>query len=158
MGRIFIKFHPPDRIFFHEAQRPGVSGGKRVESVGVVLLDIACTVDDTGAHGDDALCQRIERNRDRIQDVLGSIGRQRGRGAHGAGEDHRLARLQHRLQEPGRLLQGIGPVGDDDPFDGGVRQPMGAPQREFAPDGKTHVLAVDLRHLLGHQIAFAQHQ
>jgi hypothetical protein len=79
-------------------------------------------------------------------------------GAHGAGEDHRLARLQHRLQEPGRLLQRIGPVGDDDAFDGAIRQPMGASQREFAPNGKTHVLAVDLSHLLGHQIAFAQHR
>jgi hypothetical protein len=39
-----------------------------------------------------------------------------------------------------------------------IRQPMGAPQREFAPDGKTHVLAVDLSNLLGHQIAFAQHR
>lgn len=55
------------------------------------------------------------------------------------------------MQEPGRFLQRIRAVGDDDATHLRIRQQHGAARRQRAPYANIHVLAVDLRHLLGLQ-------
>jgi hypothetical protein len=53
------------------------------------------------------------------------------------------------MQEVGGLLQRVGAVGDDDARHLGPRQVVGHPLRQPLPGGVVHVLAVELRHLLG---------
>lgn len=93
-----------------------------------------------------ALC-----NDDGISHVLGAVGCQcRGR-THRTGEDDRLGRGEHLLQEERRLLERVGSVGDHDAADVVLCQPMCTPRRERVPHLVRHVLAVKLRHLFGHE-------
>ena len=81
-----------------------------------------------------------------------AIGHQRGCWAHGTGQHHGLAGIQHLVQEPGSFLQRVGPMGDDDPPHLRILQMVGAAQCQCTPQVTVHVLAVDLRHLLCQQL------
>ena len=72
-------------------------------------------------HGKDAHAGGLRRGGDahgvqQVQIGVGADGRGR---THGAGDDHRLGRLDGEMEEVGGFLQGSGAVGDDDA--GGVR-------------------------------------
>jgi hypothetical protein len=58
---------------------------------------------------------------------------------------------QHTVQEVSRFLQRVGAVRDDDARHVVAQEVMRHAVGEIAPDGEAHVLAVDLRHLLGVQ-------
>jgi hypothetical protein len=49
-----------------------------------------------------------------VVEVEHAVGRHGGARAHGAHHHHRLAGLEHQVQEEGGLFQGVGAVGDDD--------------------------------------------
>ncbi len=85
-------------------------------------------------------------------------------GASAAGRTHRagqrdgLGRCQHGLQEERGLLDRVGAVRDHHAHHIGLRQPVRAALRQPAPDVDAHVLAVDLRHLLGHELDALRHR
>ena len=58
---------------------------------------------------------------------------------------------QCQLQEKGGFFQRIGTVGDNHAAHIGLRQMLGALQRQLLPHGKVHVFAVNLRDLGGLQ-------
>ncbi len=77
------------------------------------LLDILGTVNATGTHHQNTLRQRVIDHRHGVQQVLWTVGSQRGGWAHGAGQHHGLGGLQNQLQKPSGFFQCVGAVGDD---------------------------------------------
>jgi hypothetical protein len=61
--------------------------------------------------------------------------------------------IQHRLQEPRGLFQRVGAVGDNNAAHVGVGESAGTTLCKRAPHTELHVLAVQLRNLLGDQTA-----
>ena len=108
----------------------------------------ACTVPaKTTTH---AARARLGGDGDRVGEVARPVGLARGRRAASPPVSTTgLAGGHDAVQEVRRLLQRVGAMGDDDAGDLGPRRMVGHPLREPLPGGEIHVLAVELRDLLG---------
>ena len=132
------------------AERPGVARRERIEPRRMDLAHVARP---------NAACRRRRRRR-RARPasaataiasarLLRPVGLARGRRPHRPGQHHRLGRRPDTVQEVRRLLERVGAMRDDDAGHLGPRHMVGHPLREPLPGGEVHVLAVELRDLLG---------
>ena len=91
-----------------------------------------------------------------VQQVLRPIGRQSRRRTHGTGQHHGLLGAQDALQKPGSFFERVCAMGNDNTAHLGVCHRIPAAHRQCTPHVKTHVLAIDLRHLLCSQFVALQ--
>ena len=98
------------------AERAARAVGERVDAHRVVLGGRARGVDRVVEHDERAEAAALGRggDADRADDVERPIGRQRGRGPHRAHDDDRPLVGDDEVEQPGRLLQRVRPVGDHD--------------------------------------------
>jgi hypothetical protein len=115
----------------------------------VLLAHVPRRQHPAGEHDQHARSLCARRHRQRVAEVLRPVGLQRRGRAHGGRQHHGPGRRQQALQQPGRLLQRIGTVGDHDALHLGAREVVSQPLRQPLPAGVVHVLAVELRELLG---------
>ena len=107
---------PADAVAAHGPHRPPFHGPEGLRQGGMLLFHVlrrmdAVTHDDEYAH---TLCTRIGGVLHRSQQIGRAVGRQVRSAAHGPGEDHRLLRAEHCVQQEGCLLHGVRAVGDDE--------------------------------------------
>jgi len=95
------------------------------------------------------MCLNVHRQADGIAQILRTIGLRRTGRAHGSRQHHRLVRCQHPMQQVGGFLERVGAVRDDHTADVRPSDVRGHSLGEPTPHRVAHVLAVDLRDLLG---------
>ena len=104
---------------FDAPDRPGVARAEGVEPIRMDLADVGRRVHGAGDDDRHAVRAAAPRDGDRVGEVLRAVGEARRRRPHRGGQDDRLRRRQHALQEIRRLLERVGAVRDDDPTTSG---------------------------------------
>ena len=142
------RMEPPDLAFFHTRHRAGVARIERIHPVAVNLGQVLGRVHQPRTDHHTPSDLGMTRHGHGIQQVLRAIGHKGGGWAHRAGEHHRLAGLQHRLDEKGSFFQRVGAVCDHNAGNLVACKVVREPKQQPLPQTEVHVLAVHLVHLL----------
>ena len=140
-----------DAIRVHHAEDAVAAGLERVQAKRVGLGDLSRRVDLVVEHDQRAFAACIGGRGD--PETLEEVGRafvpERARVAHRSDHDHGPVAAHREVEEVGELLERVGPAGDDEPGDRGVRpEDLVQPSGERDPLIQRQLAARQVRELL----------
>jgi hypothetical protein len=141
-------------VVLHVTEKSELPTTEGIRVSGVGLGHVTRAVDLVVEHHQHTLAYGLLASRQghRVIQIDGTISRDRGRGPHCADDDDGLSAFHDQIEKVRGLLDGVGPVGDDNSVDIVLREQLVDSLRELQPGIVVHVLAGDLEYLLAFDV------